>query len=108
MEESEWIEKVKNGDLAAFEKWMDLHSGNLERFAIQCGCTREWAGKVTEETFRTFYADLANLNDEERLRYDLYRIVLEKLVHIQRTEPLQESILSFEEDQQLHEKIMQS
>lgn len=106
MEESGGVEEAKNGDLAAFEKWMDLHSGNLERFAIQCGCTRESAGKVTEETFRTFFTDLGKLNDEERLRYDLYRMVLEMLVHIQRTEPLQESILSFEEDQQLHEKIM--
>jgi len=106
MEESEGIERVKNGVNAAFENWMDLHSDQIERFAIQFGCTRESAGKVTEETFRTFFTDLKNLDDEERLRYDLYRMVLEKLVHIQRTEPLRESSLSFEEDQQLHEKII--
>ncbi len=105
MREIELIQQMMTGDTSAFDQWMDYHSDNLERFAIQCGCTRERAGKVTEETFRSFYTDLENVNDEERLRYDLYRIMLEKLVAFQETEPLQAAILSFEEDQQLHEKI---
>ena len=38
MTEFEWMQKVKAGEKDAFEKWMDIYSGDIERFAIQYGC----------------------------------------------------------------------
>lgn len=106
MEELELIQQMKTGDLAAFEKWMRIYAPSIERLAIQYGCTPEQAAEVTEATFRTLLRDSKIADEEGRLLYYLYQVAIEKLTHIQLTEVTNKSIFSFEEDQQLYEKII--
>jgi len=99
-------EFIKQGDLSVIEEVLDRYAGSIERFAIQYGCTQEQAGDLTQETFRSLYSNLSHQTDVERIRITLYQIALEKLNRIQLTMPSVEAFLPFEEDRQLHGKII--
>ncbi|WP_203249249.1 RNA polymerase sigma factor [Sporosarcina beigongshangi] len=89
-------------DIALFEEWMDLYAHQIERFAFQYGYSSEKAAQLTVETFRAIY------NNEEKMvegKLSIYKIALDQLVHAQQSDSEEETILPFEEDQQLHEKI---
>lgn len=107
VEEFELIQKVKAGEIKAFEKWMDPHSEAIERFAIQYGCSLKQAGEVAEQTFRSFRERLDSMGEEDSLVYTLYSNALQVLENIQIVNPSTETIFLFEEDQQLHNQIVQ-
>ena len=106
MEVFDLIQQIKSGDSTAFEKWMDIHSKNIELLAIQYGYSREQAGKLTEETFRTLHNDLENQADDKLLLHSLYKIALNRLEKNREATQSQDIIFRFEEDQQLHDEII--
>ena len=106
MEVFDLIQQIKSGDSTAFEKWMDIHSENIELLAIQYGYSREQAGKLTEETFRILHNDLENQADDKLLLHSLYKIALNRLEKNREATQSQDIIFRFEEDQQLHEEII--
>ena len=106
MEVFDLIQQIKSGDSTAFEKWMDIHSKNIELLAIQYGYSRDHARKLTEETFRTLHNDLENQADDKFLLHSLYKIALNGLEKNQQATQSGDIIFRFEEDQQLHEEII--
>ena len=88
------------------EEVMDRYADSIERFAIQYGCTEEQAGDLTRETFRSLYSNLSHQMDGEQIQITLYQLALEKLNRIQLTMPSDDAFLPFEEDRQLHGKII--
>ncbi len=88
------------------EKWMDGNASRIERLAIQYGCSQEQARDVTEEVFRSCYLDLRDQREEELNPLTFFQKAVEKLDRMAREESLDISFLSFEEDRQLHEKII--
>lgn len=107
MEESEWIEKVENGDLVAFAEWMDIYSCDIERFAFQYGCSPEQAGEVAEDTFREVVQLMKTYVNEDSVQLELYKIAIKKFSDFELISPIPSSILAFEEDEQLHHQIVQ-
>lgn len=89
-------------DIVLFEEWMDLYAHQIERFAFQNGCSSEQATQLTVEIFREIYNGEKKM-DEGKL--SIYKIALDKLAHTQQIDSEKETILPFEEDQQLHKKI---
>lgn len=87
--------------------WMDRFGGSIERLAIQYGCIREQAKRITEETFRSYDKKLCSQSDAKELQILLYQVALEKLESIPQTVPSEATFLPFEEDRQLHKKIIQ-
>lgn len=107
MEESEWIEKVKNGDLVAFAEWMDIYSCDIERFAFQYGYSPEQAGEVAEDAFREIVQLMKTYVNEDSVQLDLYKVAIKKFSDFELISPIPSSILTFEEDEQLHHQIVQ-
>jgi len=107
VKESELMQKVRAGDKDAFEKWMDIYSGDIERFAIQYGCVLEQAADIAEETFRTLHNELNTIGNEESLICTLYKNALKILAHAHPVAPCNEAIFRFQEDQELHNQIVQ-
>ena len=88
------------------ECWMDHYCAKIELLAIQAGCTQQQAAKVTEETFRQMVEESENVTDEDGLKERFYRVALENLPSLQRTDS-EEAILPFEEDREMHAFILQ-
>jgi len=107
MGESEWIEKVRNGDLVAFAEWMDIYSCDIEQFAFQYGFSPEQAGEVAEATFRDIVQLLKTDINEDSVQLELYKIAIKKFSDFELISPIPSSILAFEEDEQLHHQIVQ-
>ncbi|MFC5591892.1 RNA polymerase sigma factor [Sporosarcina soli] len=106
MGKNELVQQTIRENVSAFEGWIDRNASRIERLATQYGCTREQARDVTEEVFRSCYLDLHNQRDEELNPLTLFQKAVEKLDRMAREESLDTSFLSFEEDRQLHEKII--
>ena len=106
MDEFDLIRQMRTGDLGLFKKWIGVHSPSIERFAIQYGCEREQAAHVAEEVFGDFYNNIEKLTGGEPLVHSLYQVAIEKLELIQPTKLANKNRFSFEEDEQLHEKII--
>lgn len=106
IEEFDLIRQMKTGDSTLFKKWVAVHSPSIERFAIQYGCERDQAARVAEEVFGDFYNNLEKVMDGEQLVYSLYKAAIEKLKLIQPTKFAHKNSFPFEEDEQLHEKII--
>lgn len=106
VEESELMQKVRAGEKDAFEKWMDIYSGDIERFVIQYGCTLKQAADLAEETFRKLHSQLDSISNEESLVCTLYKKALKSLAFVQQTDAPNETIFPFEEDQELHDQIV--
>ena len=87
VKESELMQKVRAGEKDAFEKWMDIYSGDIERFAIQYGCVLEQAADVAEETFRNLHNQLDSIGNEESLVCTLYKNALKILAYAQQVDP---------------------
>jgi len=104
--ESELMQKVRAGEKDAFNKWMDIYSGDIERFAIQYGCTLKQAADVAEETFRNLHRQLDSISNEESLVCTLYKKALKSLAFVQQTDVPNETIFPFDEDQELHDQIV--
>ena len=101
----ELFNQLKTGDRDVFEKWMVTYSGKIEKFAVQYGCSTNQVQQVTEATFRELYNQLTELVDEDQLRLSMYKITLKSLRNMELPYD-KENVLPFEEDQQLHEKII--
>ena len=101
----ELFNQLKTGDREAFEKWMGDHSKKIEQLAVQYGCSSFQVQQVTEATFRELYKQLIELVDENQLRLFMYKIALKSIRKIKLPND-NENVLPFEEDQQLHEKIV--
>lgn len=106
MTEFEWMKRLKVGEKDAFEKWMDIYSGDIERFAIQYGCASKQAADVAEETFRKLHNQLDTIGNEESLVCILYKNSLKSLIYVQQTDSQNEQLFPFEEDQELHNRIV--
>lgn len=106
MNESELVQKVRAGEKDAFEKWMDIYSGDIERFAIQYGCAFKQAADIAEETFRKLHNQVDSIGNEQALVCTLYKNTLKSIAYIQQTDPQNETIFPFEEDQGLHDQIV--
>ena len=86
---------------------MDGHLfGDIERFAIQYGCALKQAADIAEETFRKLHNQLDSIGNEESLICTLYKNALNSLAYAQQTDPSNEAIFPFEEDQELHDRIV--
>lgn len=107
MKESELIQKVRAGEMDAFEKWMDIYSRDIEHFAIQYGCVLKQAADVAEETFRNLRNQLNSIDNGESLVCALYKNALKILAYAQQVASPNEVIFRFQEDQELHDKIVQ-
>ena len=101
----ELFNQLKTGDREAFVKWMGSYSKKIEQFAVQYGCSSNQVQQVTEATFRELYNQLTQLVDENQLRLFMYKIALKIISNIELPND-KETVLPFEEDQQLHEKIV--
>ena len=101
----ELFNQLKTGDQEVFIKWMGSHSKKIEQFVVQYGCSSNQVQQVTEATFRELYNQLTELEDENQLRLSMYKIAL-KLIRNMELPNDKENVLPFEEDQQLHEKII--
>ena len=106
MEDAELSQRVRAGEIDAFEQWMDIYSGDIERFAIQYGCTLKQAVDVTGETFRNFHNQLESHDFEKPLIETLYKHAVNILSNTRLANTPNEPILLFEEDQELHNKIV--
>jgi len=101
------MQKVRAGEKDAFEKCMDIYSEDIERFAIQYGCTLQQAADVAEKTFRTLHNELDSLGIGDSLVCALYKNALKILVYAQPIDSPNEAIFRFKEDQELHDHIVQ-
>jgi DNA-directed RNA polymerase specialized sigma24 family protein len=101
----EVFNQLKTGDREAFVKWMGSHTKKLEQLAVQYGCNSLQVQQVTEATFKKLYNQLTEAEDENELRLFMYKIGLTLLENMDLPHEM-EKLLPFEEDQQLHEKII--
>lgn len=95
--------KIPSGDREAFKEWMGMHIRKIEQFALQYGVTRKEAGAVAERVFKELYDSReaeSGLTEEE-----LYRRAL-NVLHSLQTETPSEKLFSFEEDNELHRRII--
>ncbi len=72
---------------------------------VQYGFSSNQVQQVTEATFRKLYNQLTELVDENQLRLFTYKIALKLISNMELPNDI-ENVLPFEEDQQLHEKII--
>ncbi|MER2090470.1 MAG: hypothetical protein ABS920_12090, partial [Sporosarcina sp.] len=107
MEDAELSRKIRARQIDDFEKWMDIYSGDIERFTIQCGYGLKKAAKVTEEAFRIVFNQLESVDDERSLIDALYKQTVNILANTRRSNQPNETIFLFEEDQELHNQIGQ-
>ena len=76
MEDAELIQKVRAGEIDAFEQWMDIYSGDIECFAVQYGCSLKQAVDATGKTFRNFTQSARFHGFEKSLIDALYKHAL--------------------------------
>ena len=62
------------------------------------------AADVAEETFRNLHNQLDSIGNEESLVCTLYKNALKSLTYVQQTDPQNETLFPFEEDQELHDQ----
>ncbi|QUW23230.1 hypothetical protein JSQ81_06750 [Sporosarcina sp. Marseille-Q4063] len=101
----EFFNQLKTGDREAFVKWMGDHSKKIEQLAVQYGCSSLQVQQITEATFRKLYNQLTEVEDENHLRLFMYKAALILIKNMEQPDE-KEKLLPFEEDQQLHEKII--
>ncbi|MBK3496198.1 RNA polymerase sigma factor [Viridibacillus sp. YIM B01967] len=127
MTDKELITQAQGGDIEAYTKLMQLHHRTVERFAFQCGVHSTDIPDITQEVFVKIYRFLHQFN-QDRFTTWLYKITLnatrdyyrkesrekskeEKLTKSSArhtyTPSAEERILVFEEDQTLHQAILQ-
>ncbi|WP_172373862.1 sigma-70 family RNA polymerase sigma factor [Sporosarcina jiandibaonis] len=101
----ELFNQLKTGDREALKKWMAIHSKKIEQFAVQYGCGSTQLQQVTKATFRKLNSQLTEAEDVNQLRLFMYKITLTIIRNMELPHD-KENFLPFEEDQQLHEKII--
>ncbi|MGE7920284.1 RNA polymerase sigma factor [Viridibacillus sp. NPDC093762] len=127
MLDKELIAKAQSGDLESYSLLMQLHHRTVEKFAFQCGVHTHDIPDVTQEVFIKLYRFLHQFN-HERFTTWLYKITLNATRDYYRKETrevakehrltqnsskhtytpsAEERILVFEEDQKLHQAILQ-
>ena len=99
------IDQMKNEESAAIDKLIDRYFAIIEQFAFQFGCSPEQAGEVAEEVFRVVFHDKDKLRDDKRPEQILYTITIDLMRNIQLKDSTLESVMPFEEDQQMHRTI---
>lgn len=127
MTDKELITKAQSGDLVSYGILMQLHHRTIEKFAFQCGVHTHDIPDVTQEVFIKLYRFLHQFNHEKFTTW-LYKITLNATRDYYRKESrevtkehkftqnssnhtytpsAEEQILVFEEDQELHQAILQ-
>ena len=101
----ELFNQLKTGDREAFVKWMGDHSKKIEQLAVQYGCSSVQVQQITVATFKKLYNQLTEIEDENQLRLFMYKSALQLLSKTELPQD-KENFLPFEEDQQLHEKVI--
>ena len=101
----ELFNQLKKGHREDFVKWMGSHTEKIEQLAVQYGCSSLQVQQVTEDTFKNLYNQLTEAEDENQLRLFKYKTALQLLSNTELPQD-KENFLPFEEDQQLHEKII--
>ncbi len=104
MEKINLIQKNKSGDADAFSQWIDLHSPNIEKFAVQFGHDLQQAGLLTEKVFSRFQSAVENVSNENQALLELYQLATTVVQEI--PIPLKTAnVFKFEEDNLLHNQI---
>ena len=93
-------------DFEALNKWMDIYSRKIERFAFQYGLSLEAAFQVTLDTFVSFNKAFENMDEVESILPSLYKFAIEKMMRIQSIDPLFDDVFPFKEDAELHSEII--
>ena len=78
MQESELINKAKNGDIAAFEELMRLHEKKVYTIAYKYMGNYEDAGDITQETFIKAYQVINTFREEASFGTWVSRIAANK------------------------------
>lgn len=119
------IERAQQGDKEAYRELVLYYAQTVERFAYQCGVHPNDIGDVAQEVFLKLYRFLHQFN-QERFTTWLYKITLNTARDFYRKEAremkkehklqqqvkqvaddAEQAILTYEEDQALHEAIQQ-
>jgi RNA polymerase sigma-70 factor (ECF subfamily) len=74
--ETEFIERLKRGDAAAFEQWVSDRSGEIYGLLFRLTENGEEARDLTQETFLRAFQSIARFRGEADLRTWLYRIAI--------------------------------
>ena len=74
--EALFIEKLRRGDNAAFEKLVDERSGEIYGLLYRLTENREEARDLTQETFLRAFQSIASFRGESDLRTWIYRIAI--------------------------------
>lgn len=98
-----FIQQIKNKNQKAIEQWIEQYGEGLMRFAIQYGCSIKEAHQLTVQTFNSLFGDLKEVHTERELVERMYQLVIIKLADSELTGEVK---LVFEDDQQLHNKII--
>ena len=101
----ELFNQLKTGDRETFVKWMGDHSRKIEQLAVQYGCSSVQVQQITVATFKKLYNQLTVIEDENQLRLFMYKSAIQLLGNMELPQD-KENFLPFEEDQQLHEKVI--
>ena len=74
--ESEFIERLKRGEAAAFEEWVAERSGEIYGLLFRLTENREEARDLTQETFLRAFQSIGRFRGEADLRTWIYRIAI--------------------------------
>ena len=107
MEGFELIQNAKNVDFTGLGEWIDAHSKRIECFAFQYGLSLDHALEITLDTFSTFRKELESYDEPKQLVCALYKISIDKITHVYSTIQVPDDIFAFNEDMELHTKIIE-
>jgi len=74
--ESEFIERLKRGEAAAFEEWVAERSGEIYGLLFRLTENSEEARDLTQETFLRAFQSIGRFRGEADLRTWIYRIAI--------------------------------
>ncbi|MGI9065131.1 MAG: RNA polymerase sigma factor, partial [Pyrinomonadaceae bacterium] len=74
--ESEFIERLKRGEAAAFEEWVADRSGEIYGLLFRLTENSEEARDLTQETFLRAFQSIGRFRGEADLRTWIYRIAI--------------------------------
>jgi len=74
--ETEFIERLKRGDAAAFEEWVAERSGEIYGLLFRLTENSEEARDLTQETFLRAFQSIGRFRGEADLRTWIYRIAI--------------------------------
>jgi RNA polymerase sigma factor (sigma-70 family) len=85
MEDSEWVQRLRNGDPKAYSRFVDQFQGRVYNTCIGFVFNREDAEDLAQEVFVEVFRSIANFEERSSLATWVYRIAVTKSLELLRS-----------------------